>query len=442
MAGITFEQFFRAIAEQESGNSYKAVGVQTKYGRAYGKYQVLESNIWGWTAKYYGRSLSAKEFLNNPQAQEAVARGVLKSYWDKYGARGAAAAWYGGPGSAGLHMSTKPQPGGPSIKGYVDSVLAKAAKYPAGGGATKSVTSSSTGEVAQKPMSADEMAEQYGFVQGLLNSTPELKNLFNKAVKEQWTAQKFQAELRDTKWWKTHSNTERDFLTLQYGDPKSANQKLDQAYVQVRQIANQLGIVETREDLKKIQSLYKTWAYNMVAKGWNEQQLRAEVVKYIKLGDYQEGEAGENLMKLKEMAYNYGVTMSQYWYESRAKNIVSGAATLTDYQNEIKKQAKTLYPQFSKQIDGGQTVMDIASPYIQSMGQILELPAGSIDLLDPTIKTALQNKNKATGKNEVMPLWQFENQLRSDPRWKKTQNAQNSLMQVAHQVLADFGVAY
>jgi hypothetical protein len=40
------------------------------------------------------------------------------------------------------------------------------------------------------------------------------------------------------------------------------------------------------------------------------------------------------------------------------------------------------------------------------------------------------------------PLWQFENELRSDPRWKKTQNAQDSLMQVGHQVLADFGLKY
>ena len=46
---ITFEQFFRAIVEQESGGDYDAVGVMTSYGRAYGKYQVLESNIPGWT---------------------------------------------------------------------------------------------------------------------------------------------------------------------------------------------------------------------------------------------------------------------------------------------------------------------------------------------------------------------------------------------------------
>jgi hypothetical protein len=77
---------------------------------------------------------------------------------------------------------------------------------------------------------------------------------------------------------------------------------------------------------------------------------------------------------------------------------------------------------------------------MQSMSQILELPAGSINLFDPTIKSALQAKDKATGANAVKPIWQFENDLRSDSRWKSTQNAQNSMMQVAHQVLSDFGV--
>jgi hypothetical protein len=79
---------------------------------------------------------------------------------------------------------------------------------------------------------------------------------------------------------------------------------------------------------------------------------------------------------------------------------------------------------------------------MQSMSQILELPQGSINLFDPTIKQALDYKNPTTLQSEAKPLWQFENEIRNDPRWRKTQNAQNSIMQVAHQVLADFGVKY
>jgi hypothetical protein len=35
---VTFEQFYSAIAKQESGGNYRAVGVYVRGDRAYGKY--------------------------------------------------------------------------------------------------------------------------------------------------------------------------------------------------------------------------------------------------------------------------------------------------------------------------------------------------------------------------------------------------------------------
>ncbi len=432
MAQPSFEAFFWAIATQESGHNYKAVGPATKYGHAYGKYQVLEPNVGPWTQKYYGKWLTPQQFLNNPQAQEAVAKGQLKAYYNKYGAKGAAAMWYSG----------QPDPtksyGNPPVYKYVSDVMGHAANYKGGGGSSSSSSASYSSASEDKPLARNEQAELYGFVEGLLDSNKELRKLFDKAVKGQWTTEKFQAELRDTKWFKTTSQSEREFLVLKFGDPKTADQKLDQAYVKVRQLAAQLGIVESPALLKKM----NTWAYNMVAKGWDEAQMRYEIGKYVTFGTHLQGEGGEIQMQLRELAYDMGVTMSTSWYADKTRAVLRGIATVQDYEDAIRKQAAALYPQFKKQIDAGQTVAEIASPYIQSMQTILEIPAGSISVQDKLIKSALQNKDKTTGANAVMPLWQFENQLREDPRWKKTQNAQNSMMQVAHQVLSDFGVAY
>lgn len=436
MAQPTFEQFFKAIIQQESGGNYSAIGPETSYGHAYGKYQVLGSNIPGWTRTYYGKSLTPSQFLANHAAQDAVARGVLKSYYNKWGARGAAAAWYAGPGNHNLDQSTRPQQGGPSIKGYVDSVINHAYGYPAGGGGGGGGSSNSKREVER--LSKSELAENYGFVEALMNSDPGLKKLFEKAVKGQWTAEKFQAELRDTKWWKSHSQQERDYLTLKFGDPKTADQKFDQAYIHVRQLANQMGIVETAANRKHM----RTWAYNVAARGWDDAMLRNYIGKYVYFGKTKQGEGGEAFMKLKGFAYDMGVTMSGSWFADSSRAIIRGVATEQDFMDKIRKQAKAMFPEYAKQIDAGQTVADIASPYIQSMQNILEVPAGSISVQDKVIKSALQNKNKTSGQTQAMPIWQFENQLRNDPRWKKTQNAQNSMMQVAHQVLSDFGVVY
>lgn len=429
---LTFEQFFSAIIQQESGGNYGAIGPQTSYGRAYGKYQVLASNIPSWTKAYYGKSLTPQQFLNNRAAQDAVARGKLQSYFNKYGARGAAAAWYGGPGSAHLDQSTASQQGGPSIKGYVDNVMKNAAGYPAGG----SQSNFSTGSVVAPKLSSAELAEQYGFVSSLLNSIPELKDLFQQAVKETMSADKFQAKLRNTKWWKTHSKDEREYLVQLKADPASARQAYQQARTKVIQLASQMGMEVNGSVRKYIDAA----TYNMVAKGWDEGQLRYYLGAYVYFPkEHLQGEGGEAINELRQYAYNMGVNLSDSWYTARARTVLQGKGTLQDYKSEIMNKAKAAFPQWNKQIEAGQSVADIAQPYMQSMAQILELPSGSINLFDPTVKKALSYNNPSTLQKEAKPLWQFENELRADPRWKKTKNAQDSLFQVGHQVLADFG---
>lgn len=431
---ISFEQFFASIVTQESGGNYSAIGPATRYGHAYGKYQVLASNIPSWTKAYYGKSLTPQQFLNNHAAQDAVARGKLQSYFNKYGARGAAAAWYSG--NASLHNSTKPVAGGPSIKQYVDEVLGRAGGLPAG--AAPSTSSSSSGGVVPK-LSMTELAEQYGYTSAMLNSVPELKKLFSDMVSGGWTKEKFQAKLRETKWWKTIPDSERQFITLKYTDPATAKQKQDQALIKITQVAKQIGLTGKYDD----SAFLKTYAYNMVAKGWDEGRIRYELARYLNPSlKTHTGEAGAAWDEIDNYAYGMGVKLSDAWIKGRAVNIVRGLGTVQDVKTEIAKLAKAQFPQWSKQIDGGQTVAEIASPYMQSMSQILELNPGAVNLFDPTIKKALSYSNPSTGSKEAKPMWQFENELRSDARWKKTQNAQDSLMQVAHQVLADFGVKY
>lgn len=433
---LTFNQFFSAIAEQESGGNYKAKGVWVNGDRAYGKYQIMGKNLPSWTRKHYGKSLTPDQFLSNPKAQEAVARGVLQSYWNKYGARGAASAWYSG--NANLHMSTKSQPGGPSIKGYVDQVLAKASKYPTGGASSPITTTSSGGGGGTAPADRSATAEAYGFMEALFDSVPELKRLFDRAVKGGWAPQKFQASLRDTKWWKTTSASGRDFLMLQYGDPATAKQKMAQMRVKLTQYAKQMGAPASDRGITIL-------VMKAIMGGWDDAQIRWELGKTVYqnlAGDKRPGEAGEIQDKLSEYAYAMGVPLSSKFLDDAASLIVSGRSTQQDYEDIIRRYAKASFGQWTKQIDSGQTVADLAAPYLQTMAQILELPAGSVDLFDKTVKGALQYKDPQSGKNSVKPLWQFENELRSDNRWKATKNAQDSMMQVAHQVLSDFGVKY
>lgn len=90
-----------AIAGIESGGRYDAVGpvANSKGNRAYGKYQVLDSNIPTWTQEVLGQSMTPEQFLASPQAQEAVFQAKFGQYVQKYGSPEAASrAWFAGEG--------------------------------------------------------------------------------------------------------------------------------------------------------------------------------------------------------------------------------------------------------------------------------------------------------------------------------------------------------
>jgi cell wall-associated NlpC family hydrolase len=143
---LTFDQFFNGLATQESGGNYGAINGLTG---ALGKYQILPSNVPSWSQKYLGVKWSASQFLGDPRKQDALARAVLQDYYDRYGVRGAAAAWYSG--NPALANSTAPQAGGPSISDYVDSVIANATKHPAYSGSLNTQIPTETIDNTVKP---------------------------------------------------------------------------------------------------------------------------------------------------------------------------------------------------------------------------------------------------------------------------------------------------
>jgi hypothetical protein len=119
-------KLMNAIRSQESGNNYRAIN---KDSGALGGYQIMPFNLFGgseWDRKALGRDVSRSEFLNNPAIQDAIAKWQLGNYLRKYGAAGAAVAWYGGPGAVKNMYSKTTQTGGyPSLYAYWTSVLSK-----------------------------------------------------------------------------------------------------------------------------------------------------------------------------------------------------------------------------------------------------------------------------------------------------------------------------
>jgi Transglycosylase SLT domain len=424
----TLNQLLYGIRQIESSGRYSVVN---SIG-AVGAYQVMKANIPEWTRQALGHSMTWQQFRDSPSAQDAVARYKLGQYYNKYGAAGAAAMWFSGSPNINSNASD----GGNTVRQYVNKVLSAA-----GGGSISGSSGGGGGDYtpAAPKLSMEELASEFGMTSSFLNANPELKSLFQQSIANGWSKDMFQAKLQNTKWWKNHSDKERQYLTQLYTDPATAKQTFAQAQVQVQQLAAQLGIKLTTFTKQKLSEA----EYNVVAKGWNDAQLRYFLGQYVYFptSDYK-GQGADVIDEVRSYAYSMGVTMSSQWYADNTRKVLRGLATTSDMKNQIQAQAEAAFPQYKKQLGGGQTLADIAQPYLQSMAQILELPAGSVNLFDPTIKKALQYKDPGTLQNTTKPMWQFENDLRDDPRWKQTKNAQDSLMQVGHQVLSDFGFKY
>jgi len=120
IGGGDFESFINAIAGQE-GNDYGATNERTG---AYGRFQIMPENWPSWSQEILGYVAE-----QTPENQETVARGKLQQYYDKYGARGAAIAWYGGEGALNYsdYALNRPQGSGdePSLNEYANSVLGR-----------------------------------------------------------------------------------------------------------------------------------------------------------------------------------------------------------------------------------------------------------------------------------------------------------------------------
>lgn len=88
-----------AISGIESGGRYDLTGpTHPRYGRALGRYQVMESNLPEWLAAAGLPAMSGDEFLASPQAQDAVFQHRFGQYVQRHGPEGAAAAWFAGEG--------------------------------------------------------------------------------------------------------------------------------------------------------------------------------------------------------------------------------------------------------------------------------------------------------------------------------------------------------
>lgn len=279
-----------------------------------------------------------------------------------------------------------------------------------------------------------ELAETYGMSYSFFKSQPELYRKLQEAVSGQWSPDRFQAELKNTAWWKKNSDTVRQAQVLQKTDPATYNAQMQAARVEAQQLAVKAGAVLSSKGVE-------TLAKNMVWYGWQDAQIQNYLGQYIKFQDKTVlgGMAGQVAQAIKQEAYKAGVAVTKQSVLNNAQYVVRGLTSLEQIIGNLREQSAGLYPAFADQIKAGANIQDLAQPYIQAVAQEMGVPETDVSVYSPKVKAAL-NKVDANGQPAPMSMTDFTQSLRDDPAWAQTQNAQDRTLAVGHQVLTDMGL--
>jgi hypothetical protein len=289
------------------------------------------------------------------------------------------------------------------------------------------------GEAAPK-LDAQTLAETYGMSYAFFKSQPELMKLLNGAVAGQWSPDKFQAEVRNSNWWKKNSDTVRQAQVTQKTDPATYNAQMEAARVSAQQAAVKAGAILSDANVEKL-------AKSLVWYGWNDAQVSNFLGQYVNftkdhvLG----GLAGQAAAAIKQEAYKNGVAVTEQSVLNNAQYLVRGLTTMEKIQGDLRQQSAGLYPAFAQQIKAGASIEDLAQPYIQVVAQELGVPETDVNVFSPKVKQALTRAN-AQGQPEAMGLDDFTELVRNDPSWAKQAGTVDKTMAVGKQVLKDMGL--
>jgi hypothetical protein len=276
---------------------------------------------------------------------------------------------------------------------------------------------------------ADSAATAYGITADLIKTFPELQRVYDLYVSGDLT----QAELEyyKTGYYRGLTSTSKNRLGQKASQPGVYTQGLESFKVEQRKrlISKGINLDETT---------FNSVMQDAYDKGLDDAQIDLQALSKFKgsLG----GDTLGKVQSLEEYADTFGMSYSKATLDSWSQGIFSGTNTLYDIQEKIRRDSASAYPVFADDINKGTSLDALASAYKSSMATILEIDSDTISWNDPTFRRALQYVG-TDGKPALKPIWQFEAELRQDPRWDLTNNARSTADSISLKVLKDLGVA-
>lgn len=248
-----------------------------------------------------------------------------------------------------------------------------------------------------------------------------------------WTSQQIVAALQATEYYRTTPQEVRAWDILYITDPKTAEAQTRDTRLQIENWLSRNGIGLNEDQLRQVSN------YATVFK-WSETQIAQYISDTFWQGNAWSGPAQE---RIKQMAAQYGVPISDETLMKWGGDFLKGAADEETFQAYLVEQAKSLYPGLSNAFDRGITLDQYVTPYREIAVQELGINGAEIDWRDPKWNAAIHRVDPKTGQAAAMSLSDWTKELRTNGVYgfDKTLRAQEQASQLSRALLEQFGRA-
>lgn len=265
-----------------------------------------------------------------------------------------------------------------------------------------------------------------------VNTIPDLKALMATAAREEYTPERFLAELHNTPWWLQHKDTDRKWTETLATEPETARKKLENDGTTIKAYASTMGVTLSDEQVTQMANDNNRF-------GWDINALHSAVIGYSTIGGG--GALGQSQAAVKGMGEDYFTPISDEDAFKYAQQIAKGEATTDTVRGNFMGVAKGMFaanPEIQKYIDEGHTPKQYFTPHINAAAQLLEVDPSTISLTDPKYNQII-NHADAQGKIRPMTLTETNEFIKNKDEYWKTNNASTEVSSLLTSLGTTFG---
>jgi hypothetical protein len=322
------------------------------------------------------------------------------------------------------------------------------------------------GDVAKPNTPLDVLLKQtefwYDLPDYIFKLDPKLGELLVEAVAGEWDAEKFLAKAKLTPWWQKNAQTVRTKIIerAKYDELKAAGEDIGNTEygmyldkqvravkaqakamsgvtltdLQAQSIAQKIYDGNLEDDALAINALlvpYLGKVTSIVGNGVSNTSFGGDALK-----NYQtlQGIAKANGFSIKDILPNISALTAGGDLETAVlRGLADGSLDINRISQDARMLASQGQPEYVRGLlNQGYDLQDIYAPYRSQMASVLELDPNTIELNDPTLRSAITDKGD-------MNLYDFKKLLKQDKRWQYTASAKEEVSSAALGVIRDFG---